>query len=73
MANLYADENFPLEVVDYLRSMGHDVITAFSDGRANQGIDDPEVLGRALELGRAIVTLNGCDLSGAPETNGMAT
>ncbi len=31
----YADENFPLPVVAELRRFGHDVLTAFEDGRAN--------------------------------------
>jgi hypothetical protein len=33
---LYADENFPLRVVEELRRLGHDVLTASEDGRANQ-------------------------------------
>jgi predicted nuclease of predicted toxin-antitoxin system len=58
---LYADENFPLRVVEELRRLGHDVITAFEDGKANQSITDQEVLARAVELGRAILTLNRLD------------
>jgi hypothetical protein len=34
------------------------VLTALEDGRANQGIDDPEVLARATQLGRAVLTNN---------------
>jgi len=30
---LYADEDFPLPVVEELRRLGHDVITAQQDGR----------------------------------------
>jgi len=37
---LYADENFPLRVVEELRRLGHDVLTAFEDGKANQSITD---------------------------------
>jgi hypothetical protein len=37
---LYADENFPLRVVEELRRLGHDVVTAFEDGRANQAVTD---------------------------------
>jgi len=55
---LYADENFPLRVVEELRRLGIDVLTAFEDGRANQSIADPDILARAGALGRAIVTLN---------------
>lgn len=28
MARLYSDENFPLPVVELLRGLGHDVLTA---------------------------------------------
>ncbi|HWX42816.1 MAG TPA: DUF5615 family PIN-like protein [Blastocatellia bacterium] len=43
---LYADENFPLRVVLELRRLGHDVLTAFEDGRANQAVPDEDVLTR---------------------------
>lgn len=55
---LYADENFPLRVVEELRRLGIDVLTAYEDGRANQSLTDEMILYRAKELGRAIVTLN---------------
>jgi len=58
---LYADENFPLRVVEELRRLGHDVLTAFEDGRANQSITDHQLLQRATETGRAILTLNRLD------------
>lgn len=58
---LYADENFPLRVIEELRRIGLDVLTAFEDGRANQSISDPVILDRATELGRAILTLNRVD------------
>ena len=58
---LYADENFPLRVVEELRRLGHDVLTAFEDGRANQSITDQDLLARAIELKRAILTLNRLD------------
>ena len=58
---LYADENFPLRVIQELRRLGLDVLTAFEDGRANQSITDQVILGRATELGRAILTLNRLD------------
>ena len=56
--DLYADENFPLRVVEELRRLGIDVLTVFEDGRANQSITDQDILARAMELGRAILTLN---------------
>jgi predicted nuclease of predicted toxin-antitoxin system len=55
---LYADENFPLDVVKELRNLGHDVITALEDGKANLLIPDERVLERAIELGRVLLTLN---------------
>jgi predicted nuclease of predicted toxin-antitoxin system len=58
---LYADENFPLRVIEELRRLGHDVVTAFEDGRANQSITDRELLERAKEIGRTILTLNRLD------------
>src|SRR5262245_64337403 len=53
---LYADEDFPLPVVEELRRRGHDVVTAQEDGRTNT--PDPDVLARAHSLGRAILTHN---------------
>lgn len=55
---LYADENFPLRVVEELRRLGHDVLTPLEDNRANQSISDAKMLARATELGRALLTLN---------------
>jgi Domain of unknown function (DUF5615) len=54
----YADEHFPGPAVDRLRALGHDVLTAREDGRADQGIGDPFVLVRATALGRAVLTHN---------------
>ncbi len=56
MVAFYADENVTDELVQALRGYGHDVLTSFDDGRANQGIDDPDVLARATQLGRVVVT-----------------
>src|SRR2546421_2298153 len=58
---LYADENFPLRVVQELRRLGHDVLTAFEDGWANQSITDTDLLTRATEVSRAVLTLNRLD------------
>lgn len=55
---LYADENFSLPVVLELRRLGIDVLTVSEDGKANQGIPDDEILARAVELGRAVLTGN---------------
>ena len=56
--SLYADENFPLRVIEELRRLGHDVLTALEDGRANQAVTDANLLARAIELQRALLTLN---------------
>jgi hypothetical protein len=55
---LYADENFPLAVTEALRDAGHDVLTTYDDGRANLAVPDENVLQRATELSRALLTLN---------------
>ena len=57
----YADENFPLPVVAELRRLGHDVLTAFEDGRANRAIADELVLARSLNLNRVLLTINRTD------------
>jgi hypothetical protein len=58
MARLYADEDFPLPVVEELRRLGHDVRTVQDAGRAGQGIRDSEVLVDATADRRAVVTHN---------------
>ena len=65
----YADENFPLTVVVELRHLGHDVLTAFEDGKANQKIPDDKVVERAAELGRAVLTINRKDFKKIHETD----
>jgi len=55
---LYADENFPLPVVEELRRLGHDVLTMYEDGKANQSVPDDEVLTLATEGRRALLTTN---------------
>jgi hypothetical protein len=58
MADLYADENFLGPVVVALRSFGHDVLTAYEAGKANQRIPDADVLAQAISLRRAVLTGN---------------
>lgn len=58
MARLYANENFPLPVVDALRQLGHDVLTIQDAGGAEQAIPDTEVLMEASSNRRAVLTLN---------------
>ncbi len=58
MVRLYANENFPLPVVEALRKLGHDVLTIQDIGRAEQAIPDTEVLAEASSDRRAVLTLN---------------
>src|SRR5216684_2185221 len=53
---LYADEDFPLAVVEELRRLGHDVLTAQEESR--RSTPDPDILARAHALGRAVLTHN---------------
>ena len=61
MARLYADEDFPLPVVEELRRLGHDVRTVQDAGRAGQRVDDREVLADAIAEQRAVLTHNHAD------------
>lgn len=58
MARLYANENFPLPVVEELRRQGHDVLTIQDTGRAEQAVADEDVLEYAVSDARAVMTLN---------------
>jgi hypothetical protein len=55
---LYADENFPFQVVEALRELGHDVLTSLEAGQANQRVSDEAVLQFATRTARAVLTLN---------------
>lgn len=58
MADLYANENFPLPAVAHLRELGHDVLTSMEAGTANQQIPDDQVLAFAVRNKRALITHN---------------
>ena len=58
MARFYADENFPLPVVEALRKLGHDILTVLEAGQAEQAIPDAEVLAFAEGQNRTVLTLN---------------
>ncbi|PZD73998.1 hypothetical protein C1752_01747 [Acaryochloris thomasi RCC1774] len=60
-ARLYADEGFSKKVSDYLRELGHDVLTVQEAGQANQRIPDEDVLAFAISLDRAVITVNRAD------------
>ncbi len=53
---LYADENFPLPVVEELRRFGHNILTVQDDAR--HATPDPDILARAHALRRAVLTHN---------------
>ena len=58
MARFYSNENFPLPVVERLRTLGHDVLTIQETGRADQALPDKDVLEFATKENRAVLTLN---------------
>jgi Domain of unknown function (DUF5615) len=53
MARLYADENFPLVIVELLRTFGHDVLTVQEAGNGGLGIPDEDVLAFAISQNRS--------------------
>jgi predicted nuclease of predicted toxin-antitoxin system len=61
MARFYADEQFPAETTETLRSLSHDILTVQEAGNANQRIPDPDVLAFATRSQRAVLTLNRYD------------
>lgn len=58
IARLYSNENFPLDIVNKLRYLGHDVLTSYDAKQANQGIPDDDVLKFAHQQERVVITLN---------------
>lgn len=58
MASLCSNENYPLGIVECLRALGHDVLTAQEAGNAGRGVPDEEVLRFATAQNRAILTHN---------------
>ena len=54
----YANENLTAELVETLRQLGHDVLTSYEAGNANQRIPDDQVLTTATAEGRAVLTFN---------------
>jgi predicted nuclease of predicted toxin-antitoxin system len=61
MASFYADEQFPIQVTELLRNLGHDVLTVQEAGNANQRIPDDQVLAFAVGQERSILTINRID------------
>jgi uncharacterized protein DUF5615 len=58
MAQLYANENFPLPVAEELRRLGHDVLTTYESGRAGIAIPDDQVLAFSAAEKRVLLTIN---------------
>lgn len=58
MFRLYTNENLAAALVDELRQLGHDVLTSYEAGNANQGIPDEEVLAAATADRRCVVSFN---------------
>jgi uncharacterized protein with PIN domain len=58
MARFYANENFPLPVVEELRLLGHDVLTIQETGQSGPTSPDEAVLAFAHAEGRILLTLN---------------
>lgn len=58
MAGLYANENLSATLVRELRRFGHDVLTSYEAGNANQRIQDDDVLTTATTNKRCVITFN---------------
>lgn len=58
MARPYANENYPLPIVNELRRLGHNVVTVRETGGAGQCLADVDVLAFAVEQRMAVITLN---------------
>ena len=58
MAQLFADEGYPLRVSQLLRGLGHDVLTVQEAGQSNQRIPDETILAFAISQDRAVLTVN---------------
>lgn len=58
MAQIYANENFPLPVVEELRRLGHDIVTTYESGRAGIAVPDEAVLAFSVAEKRILLTIN---------------
>ncbi len=58
MFRFYTNENLSALLVNELRRLGHDVLTSYEAGNANQGIADDRVLMTATANKRCVVTFN---------------
>jgi Domain of unknown function (DUF5615) len=58
MLQLYSNENFPIAMVNLLRASGHNVLTSYESGQANQSIPDDQGLRHATANNRILITEN---------------
>lgn len=60
MARILADENFDIEIVNWLRSLKHDVVCArdYSVSPSGDGTSDEQILRIAIQENRIVVTFN---------------
>jgi predicted nuclease of predicted toxin-antitoxin system len=58
MFKFYANENLSLMLVNKLRQLGHDVMTSYEAGNANQRIPDEQVLAESGKNNRCVLTFN---------------
>lgn len=58
MVRIYANENFPLPVVEELWRLGHDTLTSREAGNVGRAVPDDEVLAFAVAEQRILLTLN---------------
>jgi predicted nuclease of predicted toxin-antitoxin system len=58
MFRFYANENLSFILVKELRDLGHDVLTSYEAGNANQRIPDERILAEATMNNRCVLTFN---------------
>ncbi|MEB3310044.1 MAG: DUF5615 family PIN-like protein [Snowella sp.] len=58
MFRFYSNENLSFILVKELRNLGHDVLTSYEAGNANQRIPDDRVLAEATMDNRCVLTFN---------------
>lgn len=58
MADCYANENFPLPVVEILRESGHNLLTTYESGKAGRAMSDEDILAFAIGASRIVLTFN---------------
>lgn len=69
MASLYSNKNLLIDLVERIRECGHDVLTSYQAGQANQGIPDDDLLAYATANQLSVITfmMNYDDLYAKPK------